>query len=228
METRSYRARFQYEENAHPETELFQFSETDLTVLHRYVEYYDEMIQLGINPAEMMIEVSIRVDLKQRQTLVSSEKPHPLVLSGFANAIRPFILEKEPTAFYRALKIERNSCSSYHFKEFTRRLANAYKCRKNGMKFTLRAGQEIISQDRAFNMWLNAYIYHRDPDKRALLESFKTAAPWEMQESCYQMHFIEKARIIQILALTIKHVFKNATEEIMMVFPGAAVVDKDL
>lgn len=228
MVVKNYRAGFQYEESGHPETELFQFDEMDLTVLHRYVEYYDEMIQLGINPAEMMIEVSIRIDLEQRQTQVSSEKPHPLVLSGFANAIRPFILEKEPTAFHRVLGVVRNSCSSCHFREFTRRLANAYKYRNYGMKFTLRAGQEIISQDRAFNLWLNSYIYHRDPDKRALLESFKTAAPWEMQESCYQMLFIEKARIIQILALTIKHVFKNAVEAIMMVFPGAAVVNKDL
>ena len=200
----------------------------DLSLLHRYVEYYDEMIQLGINPVEMMIEVRVRVDLERRQTQVSSEKPHPLVFSGFANAVRPFILEKEPTSFHRVLGVVRNSCPSSHFREFIRRLSKAYKCRNYGIKFTLRAGQEIISQDRAFNLWLNSFIYHRDPDTRTLLESFKTAAPWEMQESCYQMLFVEKARIVQILALTIKHIFKIDEEAIMMVYPGAEVVFNDI
>lgn len=227
MDTKEYKARFHYDEHGNAVIESFHLTDTDLKKLRRFVAYYDEMILLGIDPSKMMVNLNVRIDMEQKRTSVSTTKPHPLVLSGFANAMRPFILEDEPTTFYRVLRIARQSCASEKFRDFTKALAALYKSRNAGVKFTLRAGQDLISQERAFSMWLNAYIYHRDHDKRELLESFSSAAPFAMPEALFQMIFIDKARSVQILALTFKHILRQDDTEPMKLYPKVVEVDED-
>jgi hypothetical protein len=219
MASESFKARFLYWDRDSPSVEEFVLDTDNISLLRKYTKYYDEMIQLGIDPSKMDINLNVQVNTIQRKTLVRTKKPHPLVLSGFANAMRPFVLQNELTYFYKILKAVRESCTSDSLRIFLRTLARGYKCRLSGVTLKLRAGQEQISQERAFSLWLNAYIYHRDPAKRELLESFESAAPLNLQEAFFQMLFIEKARVVQVLAIMVKHILAQDASVIMSVDP---------
>ena len=217
MNTRSaISVQLQYSVEEDPLTEKFRFSESDLRILDRFLEYIDEWHNQGIDHSKLSTRMTMNY-VKDGQSYFESTLPDPTTFSAYAIALRPFIHQNEPTYFHKIKGILGRACESKQFRRLLKEIDNLYNSRNADLKISLRAGQDEYDQEKVFQIWLNSYVYHRDEDKRQLLESFNGGLPENARKAYFTMLFAEKGKAIGAFACIVRFVLDNDPDKILTI-----------
>ena len=139
-------------------------------------------------------------------------------LSAILHKMRPFILNKEKTNFYKVANIIKRKIKS----EYIHHLVETIKSRFSGKElsdmmqaFFLR-GQEnmLINSENIFMKWLNAYEYHRDDKKRELLEEIDKVVPKTFSRSLFESSLIDRSKAVIELGTIISSLEERSGREI--------------
>lgn len=121
-------------------------------------------------------------------------------LSAILHKMRPFLLNKEKTNFYKIANIIKRRIRS----EYTHYLVETIKSRFSGrelsdmMQALFQRGQEnmLINSEGIFMKWVNAEEYHRDDEKRELLEEIDSVLPRTFSRSLFESSLIDRAKSV--------------------------------
>jgi hypothetical protein len=85
--------------------------------------------------------------------------------------------------------------------------------------FQLRVGETLVNSERTLNDYLNAYEYHRDKGKKAIIDEIQKVLPSEAARSIFLMLLSSKAKGIITLAEIVRLVLGKRKQIILNVLP---------
>ena len=150
------------------------FDEEDWRLLGDFLEYSDEAHRTRFMHELNSYQSSfhLRPDGHVRNAGVV---PDDEALKSFLHLYRPIILKREPTSFINVRSLLARAIDHPHF----RRSLKAWRAQFDGNVLrelcSLKHDELILTAESFLNLYLNAYEYHRDADKRERLSGFAAA-----------------------------------------------------
>ncbi len=110
---------------------------------------------------------------------------------------RPLVLQKkEPSNFYRAASIIAERIKNENVRNKLKTLRKQFRGELALMRLHWFDNGKKLSMDDIFDLWLNAFEYHRDQDKRDFFQRTEKLAPELKMRHHIYMHAVEKLRAI--------------------------------
>lgn len=123
-----------------------------------------------------------------------------------AHLLRPFILEGETTFFYKILRVVHERLQHPRLEVMYRAWSRRFNAKDSQEVIRITAGDLLINSDRALNIWLNAYHYHREHEKRELLNQLHEDISFEASEAIFVDQLLGKAAAILLMASLIDQI----------------------
>lgn len=167
----------------------------------RYAEKLEtsEVISKGIN-----VQTIIRGDVKSKTLSYECSLPSDDQTAVLLHRLRPFVLEKERTSFFRI-------CNILHLRlecDELRAAINGQRQDFSGKSFqsqlTIRMDNTVVNSDAILTRWLNAYEYHHDLEKQQELELLKDWFPDSYSKGLFVSMLIDKAGAVINLGIFIR------------------------
>ena len=185
------------EANRPPEKIEGVLEDDDVAVLESYSDYLAQLRRTRLGTEGMRPQISIQWK-KGEAMQVASNVPTEDDLLALLHRLRPFLLEKEPTSFNRTRGLLGRRFDNTKFHALLRGMRDLYEGRVLASQYQVSVNDLILNSDRTFYDWLNGFEYHRDHDKRALLE-----APFQVlgdgAKVFFLFHLVDKMKAIYLL-----------------------------
>lgn len=140
---------------------------------------------------------------------VSASLPPEELVAEFVHRLRPFVLDSEHTFFPRVRNVLHQRLQSSAVRSRLELWKTQFSGELTARTFQVTAGDSIINSDKTLRLWLNAFEYHRDEDKREAMASIYLIIP----ETACRFYFfdllVSKAEAVLAMADFIRH-FQSA------------------
>ena len=121
-------------------------------------------------------------------------------LAIILHRLRPFILQKEPFEFNKTVNLLHRHINHGFTKElfkFFKDLFSGRELQKQMLVTSLTtSGELLVNCDRMLMNWINAFEYHRDDDKRKLIQEIDKTLPEQIMRSLFVSMVIEKVKAV--------------------------------
>lgn len=177
------------------------FSAAEFEVLDLFVEQCDSLAR------SEWVKRGVQVTLSLRSTggvLASQwEVPSEEMTAAVLHRMRPFLLEKERATFLKIAALVKRRIPDPQIRHFLKLLKRRYLGKEFQSTVSIQAtGATAAEPDKpitatlnsfeVFLEWLNAYEYHRDPDKRQRLEGLTRMLSHEAARAIF-LHMLADA-----------------------------------
>ncbi len=152
------------------------------------------IVQAGI-PATLNISFSVG-----DPPVVSGQLPDEADLSALLHRLRPLILESEPTSFKRISAMVRDLAPSPQVQKLLKQQNHIYNGRSFQHLLKVESGGKVINSESVLKLWLNAEEYHRDSDKKAILNRLSGILPKQAHRTLFVFLLGEQIQALQQLA----------------------------
>jgi hypothetical protein len=145
-----------------------RFSAEEWDLLSTFATYAEELSGTALlsNHWTFRYKVTSGVDGVEVDT---SGFPDPDQFRALLLLMRPFVLQEEPTAFGKTKNLLKRRLDHPKLRDYLDRLAHDFSGETQAM-YLVSEGKRLNSPDM-LKLWLNAFEYHRDPNKRLEWES---------------------------------------------------------
>lgn len=130
----------------------------------------------------------------------SDDKTPDSHIREILHLLRPVILQKETTNYLRVIKMLSRRMDNERIRTVLNRWKDGFLQKVSQSYFTFAANELVLNSDKAFSLWLNAFEYHRDKDKKAELENALDTLPFNVAKNFFINGIIEKVDAISRLA----------------------------
>jgi hypothetical protein len=122
--------------------------------------------------------------------------------------MRPFVLKKNEPAYFNAISniITRRLALPFCV-QAVQKQRDRFACKQLG--FSIQAGPLVLTSELALDKWLNAFEYHRDPQKQAELTTLYETFPEPAARALFLNSLLEKAAAVLTLAGLIEAIEKR-------------------
>ena len=149
------------------------------------------------------VSVSLQWDREHGLRSVVKKSVSSRDLAVILHNLRPFILNDEPTAFNRTVNLLQRCISHEWMRGYFQSLKNLFSSKDFQNQMTINFGQAsnnyrdlIVNSDKTLMTWLNAFEYHRDNDKRNLIEEIDKIIPEDFSRALFASMIIDKVRAV--------------------------------
>lgn len=164
------------------------------------LQYLDASFRLAdCRFAETRSQLSLNVSWKQgEQVAFKAGLPPEDDIAAFLLRMRPFILQKEPTYFFKIRKILMQHIALPSARRYLDGLADRYTGKKIPMMIEVssQAGTLSLTSDEAIKKWLNAFEYHQLPKERVELLAMYEVFPENSARVLFLYAMLERASAI--------------------------------
>ncbi|MCC7064474.1 MAG: hypothetical protein IT456_16800 [Planctomycetes bacterium] len=199
-----------------PVTARGEFTEDEWNLLTRFQVLDEELRTARLLTHDPPWQLSVGFDSYGQ--VASHNLPERIEIRELLHLLRPLILDSEPTAFYRIVNLLARHFTDDQF----RRIFTAWRARFSGKdtqtSYRIEVGGLLINSERSLKLWLNAYEYHRDQDKQAILASLKDSGPFELVETMFVDLLTRQAEAISLAASFVARI----AEAVSRRSPGSA------
>lgn len=201
------------------------FSDDEWSRFRDFVTFADELGATELAKTGGSISFTLGWQVESGPTY-SANLPTDDQVSAFLLQIRPFVLERERTYFHGIVSIlkRRVGLPAWHClidqqkeafasRDFSRS-AQMFSGRVP-VEATVRSsladweGLSQVNSEATLTKWLNAYTYHRDPEKRARLQELCGVYPLEALRPVFLSMMYDKANAIFELQALLQHVLNG-------------------
>ena len=103
----------------------------------------------------------------------------------FLHVLRPFVLESENTYLPKVCGILARAINEPLFQKNLKQVQRSFNGKHSQAYFTLSSDDVILNSESTLRMWLNAFEYHRDQEKREKLESLHRSMPIDISKGLF-------------------------------------------
>lgn len=124
--------------------------------------------------------------------------------------LRPLILESEATYLLKVCGILGKHLAHPFIRRKLGELGDTFSGRRLRSTYTFAVGDIVLNSDEGLKLWLNAYEYHRDEDKREVLEQIGAAVPLDVAKAFFLDVLMEKVQATSSLAEFVRNLVRGA------------------
>lgn len=203
MSERKTEIRIRREGESAEEVIPVHFDDSGWELLERFVENVErletaEMIQQRRN-------VNLNISFDDAAGLTTSVSlPPDREIREFLHLLRPIILEKEPASFIRTVSLLGKRLEDAHCRAFLSRVRQRFNSRLAQDLVRFEWKDTVLNSEATLRLWLNAYEYHNDAEKRERLDELHRIFPLEASRALFLSLLIEKAQASQMVAVFIE------------------------
>jgi hypothetical protein len=175
-------------------------SDVDWLLFSTYRDYAEELKATEWVRSGLDAEYSVTSDDKWNTCVEVRNKPSDAVVSQLLHRMRPFVLQNEPTWYPTVNSRMRGYLDHSYLRQW---LAAGRRIFDHG-HFSLYGQISIndlpLHDERTFNLWLNAFEYHRDQGKRAKLTEALNGPPDDLALAVFRAMLADKAAEVMRIA----------------------------
>jgi hypothetical protein len=180
-----------------------EFSEDEVECLRAYSRYVDELIAVKL--VQDGVPCSVKLDYKEGEgTTVTSELPPDEDVVVLLHRLRPLILNNEHASFNRVTGILGKRIGEPLVRGAVKSQREIYDGRAMQRQIVVRSMAKdveiIINSEKALFVWLNAYEYHRDQNKKREIDRYHQLMPLDHSKAFFLMLLSDKIRAIAAIA----------------------------
>jgi hypothetical protein len=142
-----------------------EISDEELKGLTGYLEDFDRLAATNMG-GESNITIKYTFDVEKGFAWRVDNLPPEDDIAAFLLRLRPFILAKESSNFYRVCKILGRAIRHAGMAALLRQQRDEFSGRAFQSQIELFSNQTMVNTEVVLQNWLNAYEYHRDPERR--------------------------------------------------------------
>lgn len=194
-----------------------EFSSDEWERLLRFAEYAEELEETALfqNGGEIRANFSLDGNGVFNDSSVFPSRP---VVAELIHALRPIILQKEPTHFLRVCNLLSKHYSHPYLRKMIDRLRRHFVVNPSEDGWRFEVDEFALNSEEALDAWLNAYEYHRDADKRAELERLHAGPPNDFSKAVFLLLLLRKAEAAITVAGLIRAIEKRGGAEFNVSF----------
>ena len=156
------------------------FTPEEWQLLERFAQYARELTKTTLLSTPGHLEFSISAD-ENEVRFKGTSLPRPDQFAELLLEMRPFVLQREATNFYSIAKILSRRLDHPAFRKYLDRQKAIFDGQRCQLFKAISDGT-VINSSETLTLWLNAYKYHRDEDKRAAFEALHHGMPPAVRE----------------------------------------------
>lgn len=188
-----------------------EISDKNHNRLLKFLSYAEDLEKTKFTKSKITFQVSIGTssDVPFSRNIPSDE-----VISDFLIKIRPFILKNEQTYFYSICNIISKSFHDDLLNLIMKDIREYYSDKQFQNMIKFESNNVILNSEDTLNDWLNAYVYHKDENKKQRLDSLHDSIfPFEMSKVLWLLLFQDQVKAIVKLSTIIRNLKKENNEE---------------
>jgi hypothetical protein len=182
------------------------FADAEVTILQHYLEQYDLLVQS--KPLREGFPCHISVKAGQGTGMeVETALPDNDTLSILLHRLRPFILQTEPASFVRVCAIIGKRIDNPSVRGLLRQQSRLYDGRTSQRLMKVALNEQILNSEKLLYDWLNSHEYHRDPDKREVIDELVKHMPDNLMRGILVSMLVDKVQAIRNVAALLALIF---------------------
>jgi hypothetical protein len=174
------------------------FDDAEWDRLKRFLEFSAEVAETPIVREGRRASTSLSCDFTTGVMSHTVALPPKAEIQALLHLMRPFVLQKEPTAFNRIVNILERRIDDPRVRsslEQQKQLFSGEEFQQQ-VKMIASAGpgtDAVLNSEETFQLWLNAYEYHKDEEKKAELEELHALLPFEWLRGMFVSMMLDRA-----------------------------------
>ncbi len=126
-------------------------------------------------------------------------------IAAFLHRLRPFFLKRdEPTNFHLMITHVSRHLADPTIDEIARHWRSYYDGRESQNIFTISVGGKVLNSDEFFNNYIYAFEYHRNKEKRKIVDDIAQHFPLEAQRPLFILLLMTRLNAINTFASFLK------------------------
>jgi hypothetical protein len=171
------------------------FSTTDLGHLREYCHHATVLRQTKVIQEGYPKSINLIAN-PQPESQVDTEELDEEYISSFIHKLRPLILSKEPSSFEKVSGLIGRGFAHLAMKRHLKAVRKGFQSSRFSDFFQISVGDISIFDEETLNLWLNAFEFHQDPEKKAALEDALKTWSFEGLRRVFVSRLVEKAHAI--------------------------------
>jgi hypothetical protein len=183
---------FEFGDGRPPESSTYSVSDADLATLNAYLKEALTLKQIlpNLDLGSLSIGMSARVG---EAVQMRAREPGLLQRAALLHHLRPFVLNDEPYSFFRLRNIVTQSTTGDFAMNWLKRVKHNFSGKSMQSQLVLSDAEGIVNSEATLVRWLNAFEYHKDPEKAAALEARLAPLPIGVTRPLFFMLLAQKA-----------------------------------
>lgn len=175
-----------------------EFSDADTVKLAAFLDQYEAV---AASPAlSSGLPCSIQLKWDAERASVVTEIPDTDTVGLLLHRMRPFILQNEPASFLAVASLIGRQVELPAIRDLLARLRREFDGRAFRETIQIDVNDIMLNSDRTLMDWLNSHEYHRDPEKREVIQQLLNSFPGELARAVFISMLIDKLRACVNLA----------------------------
>ena len=184
-----------------------EIPDDDWVTLIAFADGADELRNSQVFQAGLRVQLKIKWNATTGLAFEGILPPND-VIAALLHRVRPFVLQKEATSFFRV----RNILAKHMVHPELRRMLDFQRDLFSGKDFQEQLRIEsatpilkgVVNSGESFQKWLNAFEYHHDPQKRAEIEQLCGILTFDAARAVFVSMLLDKLKSILFLATIIR------------------------
>lgn len=172
-----------------------QFDLDDWNRLEDFVEYADDLLKTPYFQNGMQSSFKISWDHESGMSFHTQLPPWGDVIE-FLHMYRPLGLKSESTYFYDICNILSKELAHPYFRNMIKQQRDVFSGKTLQTQYQIKVNDIVLNSEKVLYDWLNAYEYHRNKEKRALINSLNSMLPSDTTKAIFLGMLAEKASAI--------------------------------
>jgi hypothetical protein len=179
----------------------------EMAALIAFANASDDLAASGVMQQNLRVQLKIAFD-ETRGINFSGTLPNNDTIAALLHRVRPFVLANERMSYLRMRSILARRIDNPKMRQILERQRDLF----TGKDFqsqveivsTAPAFKEVLNSDESFQDWLNAFEYHRDPQKREKIERVCGVFSFDAARAIFVSMLLDKVNAILNLAVIIR------------------------
>lgn len=180
-----------------------QVEADDWNRLEEFVEYADALLSTTYAQNGMQSSFKISWDRETGMTFSTQLPPWDDVIV-FLHKYRPIGLQSESTYFYKVCNILSKELEHPYFRNMIQQQRDIFSGKTLQTRYKIKINDIVLNSEKALYDWLNAYEYHRNKEKQALIDSLNSMLPSDTTKAIFLGVLAEKASAIHDITVLTK------------------------
>lgn len=176
-----------------------QFSDEDWQCLENFVEYTTDLLTTKFVKDGMPSSLNMHWDEKSGM-VVATQLPLWDDVIVFLHRFRPLGLASENTYFYKICNILTRQLVHPYFRSMIEEQREIFSGKRFQAQIRISSDDIILNSEKVLYDWLNSYEYHRDKEKRAIVESLLGLLPLDAMKVFFLTLLCDKTQAIHNVA----------------------------
>ena len=169
--------------------------DTDWDILEAFIQYADDLI--STKWVQDGTPASFQIRWEQGSTMqVGTKLPKWDDVIVFLHKLRPFILQNEATNFYRVNNLLAKIIEQPNIRSFIAEQRKIYIGKRMQEMVRISSNDVLLNSEKILLDWLNAYEYHRDKDKKAVIDELHKMFPLDASKTIFLHLLSDKTQAI--------------------------------